>query len=734
MAETSQATRKSIGGKRPQKRVMSDVEAKSISIPDHEGNDVNIVWCLWPWNDDYRDQPPPFPYQVYVLDSATGVAQNSNLPADLARYIEQIGGISDGNCHYRFEVYSRPFSSILACVAHQRKEVDHRNRNGIVPRLVSTWATPSSFSNHDEGYKGRIIVIDRNDWADHGVTLVSFDPAEYDHPGRYDHWNVVGNGDHDVVQAYRVRSKMSLVARLREWWTDAGHSWTEADLERRNNGGFSPALYPAVDPASHYDAEHKDVDELDGTAPGNPGLQNQAGTEDEDEDLDTPGIKNLLDKAELFRREDELPDLQSETYSDSFGLPITSVWSSERAKTRPAFSFTLYLAYDLLPLQPTALFGCLNKGLIAQEAWTLDVVQNMPSLEAAFQYHARASDRRTLTRVLQARFCIRMVLQKVAGPKLPNELLEYLEELLVPPEIPNYSSYPRRPFQDVCMYMDPSSLSAGPLLVYSNPRRFRPEDVLSKAHIIEPVNSFATLWRNTIFEDDVMRIKLLRYWHRVADELHVLWSIASPRTTSIVGALPTLSLKLEMPEVYAFGPYSRSETATKMHYTLQSQRTVTLHNYPFLSHDIWCDALEVVDLDTGKAIPTLPLKVQRHDRHDNDSWATTRELGFQDDSYEDRRSGRETYMRTIAPGGTETDLMLTNHTPWDWIRDAALLGWLVDGGHYLARLKPGTTVPRWTYGSANHLEGPYNLPPMPVVMEEEVRIKFCVEEEEANYL
>ncbi|KAK3718312.1 hypothetical protein LTR37_005125 [Vermiconidia calcicola] len=731
MAETSQATRKSVGGKRPRKRVMGDVEAKSISIPDHEGNDVNIVWCLWPWNHDYRDQPPPFPYQVYVLDSATGVAQNSNLAADFARYIEKIGGISDGNCHYRFEVYSRPLSSILACVAHQRKEVDRRNRNGIVPRLVSSWATTSSFSNDFEGYKGRIIVIDRNDWADHGVTLVSFDPAEYDRPGQYDEWNIIGYGDHDVVQAYRFRSELSLLVRLKDWWMDAGHSWTEADLERRNNGGFSPALYPAVDPASHYDAEHEDVHELDGTALGDPGPESQADSEDEDDGITR--IKDIFDKAELFKPEDELRDLRNEAYSDSFGLPVTSVWSSERAKTRPVCSFTLYLAYDLLPLQPTALFGCLNKGLIAHEAWTLDVVQNMPSLEAAFQYHARASARRAPARVLQAISCMGMVLQKVAAPKLPNELLEYLEELLVPPEIPNYSSYPRRPFQDGFMYMDPKSLSTGPLLVYSNPRRFYPEDVLSKARITGPVNSSATLHPGSIFQDDVLRVRFLRFWHRVADELHVLWSVASPRATNIVSALPTLSLKLEMPEVYVFDAWSWKKTDIKMHYTMRSERMVTLHNYVDLSRDIWCDALEVVDLDSGKAIPMLPLKLQSHHKYHNDSWAMTRELGFQDVSVEGEPSDRENHMRTLRPGETETDSMVKHKSPNDWIRDAVLLGWLVDGGHYLVRLKPGTTVPRWTYGSVNDLEGPYSLPPMPVVMEEEVRFNFVVEEEEPNY-
>ena len=715
------------GGKTCGKRTIPESNTRCLNIKDHEGDDVSIVWNLNPSNKSTSDTlPPPFPYQVYLTTSARGVVEEPHFPAAFARSIErEIGGLSESNWQYHFEIYTRPLPNILACIAHQRKEIRHRNRNGIVPRLVSSWTT-----RNGEGYKGRIIVIDREDWADAGITLVSFDPAEYDMPSSFPAWHTASDGDIDIVKALRYRCRTLIRDRLNEWWTDAGHSWTEADLARRNEGAFSPALYPAVDPLAHHDAEHEEVHELDGTALPGPAAQQPT---DEDQDDGTPRIIDTFDRKELFEREDELKHLQTESYSDTLGSHVTSVWSSKHSKLRPPFSFTLYLSFNMLPLHPKALFSCLNKGLISYEAWTLDVVSNMPSMDAAFQYHSRASAWRTSIRTAQTRRCMHSIVQRVASLKLPGELLEYIEDLLVPPEIPRYSSRPVRPFDDVFMYLDMDHISTGSLLIYSNPQAYWHSQNHSywQLGFTELESMSNAPYGQAVFEEDVLRIRFLRFWHRVADELHILWSLCSPRCSSLeMSQMPRITLKLKMPEACvwrATGPqYINGYPDTEVF--LHSEQPIVIHCTEMFSHDVWAECVEVVALGTGDVLPMRPYKYM-DDSLPYDSWALSRELGGPSDAKIEQWQNYK--QRTFEPGNSGVLGIVPRRF---WWQDRLRNGMFRNGREYALRLKPGLTVPRWTYGEIGNLKGPYNLPPIPVTVDETIhKFKFRVESIGAPY-
>ena len=720
MAQTDYTARRSTGGKAPRKQLecVSKDWVQRTTIKDHETNDVELAWYVHEYEEEHPPEKPyPFPYQVYIAQSAAHVATDPHFPTAFATYIQEIGGVSDGDCVYRFEVYTKPLPNILACVAHQRKEVRHRNRNGIVPHLVSKWTREQG-----DDYAGKIIVIDRGDWDSTGVVLVTFDPLKYDKTPRDYTWNIAGEGDTDTVRAYRCTSKKLLSSRLTEWWMEAGFSWTQEDLVRRNEGGYSPVLYPALDPTAHQDAEDESIHELGGTALPAPAVQADPDAVDDDED-DTAIIIDSFDKNELFRSCEELVGLQSETYSDSFGFPVTSVWDSRLSKLRPPFSSTLYLGFDMLPLQPKALFACLNKGLIAREAWTLDVVHNMPSLDTTFDYHSRSSARRTSSRISQTKQCMQKVLQKVAESKLPTELLEHIEDILVPPEIPVYSGRPCRPFKDVFMYLDATLMSTGPLLVYANPAAFSDNAEAKRFGFTEPDMQSWSPWREAAFEDDLLRVTFLRYWHRVADELHVLWSLCGPRATGPDDSqLPSISLKLSLPTICVWRPPGECNAIDKadVQIVLQSYRPITVQSNSLFSHDLWAEAVEVVNLKTGSVLPPLLFKGQSG-YSCYDTWARTRKLGFRDPHIGIGYNGR---IKTFHPGTSPNISCRHGH---EWWGDRVKKGMFVNGQKYAVRLKPGTTVPRWTWGVEGDLQGHYNLPPIPVSAEE-VRFTFRIEE------
>lgn len=162
---------------------------KSRSILDHEGNDVNLVWHPTQDRKYSGDQPPPFPFQVYFTKAALKSARDLNFATSLVCLVEEQGGLSqrDPPLHVRFEFYDRPFSSILACVAHQRREVLHRNRNGTYPRMLSKWCQDGDENVHE----GRIIVIDRDDCLSTGPIMVVYDPEPI---------NVVGGRSVGIAQ------------------------------------------------------------------------------------------------------------------------------------------------------------------------------------------------------------------------------------------------------------------------------------------------------------------------------------------------------------------------------------------------------------------------------------------------------------------------------------------------------------------------------------------------------
>lgn len=550
------------------------------------------------------------------------------------------------------------------------------------------------------------MVIDRDDGADAGIVLAGFDPAQYDRGHSYTFWNVAQKGDHPVVEAGRVGAKSIIRERLRAWWVSAGHSWTEAHLDRRNKGAVTPVLYPAIDPAAHRDAEHEEIHELDGTSVPGPVVQPISLHPDTGDVL----IEDTFDQSELFLKDYDLEHLRNESYSDSFGLPVTSVWNCKLSHTRPVFSMTIYLTFDVI-INSRALFNCLNKGLISKEPWTLDIVRNMPNLEASFDYHARTSSLRTAERTSWRRSCTTMLLNKIAGHKLPTELLDYIRELVIPHEIPNYSARPTRLFKDVFMFLDASSLSMGPRLVYSNPASFWQGSEEIKGPFDDPRRWSSAFMREYGSQAPKLQVSNLRYWHRVADEIHILWSFSSPRLTGVdLASMPRIKLRMNFPESVHRGQFAGALARSELRYELHFSQPITLP-IPSLSH--W-GLFDIIDLETGMILPRLPFRL-RGINSCSDSWEQTRELGFH----------RPTFL-TLWPSSSHRKLPapVTGGSQGWYEPYVHAEGLLTHGHRYELHLRDGVNIPRWILGTSRGGGHPYNLPPIEVTMSESSQLTF----------
>ena len=96
------------------------------------------------------------------------------------------------------------------------------------------------------------------------------------------------------------------------------------------------------------------------------------------------------------------------------------------------------------------------------------------------------------------------------------------------------------------------------------------------------------------------------------------------------------------------------------------------------------------------------------------SWALTRELGFHEGitAPDEAKDGQTWPLLALRPGReievSQSFVCIEPPANWEVV--------LQEGHEYIVTLQPGLTLPNWTYGTASHRKGPYNLPPLPVTM------------------
>jgi hypothetical protein len=279
------------------------------------------------------------------------------------------------------------------------------------------------------------------------------------------------------------------------------------------------------------------------------------------------------------------------------------------------------------------------------------------------------------------------------------------------------------------MYLDKTHQHTGPLIVYSNPDDFWDEhyEAARKVHLRStPLYDTGDA---IYYEEPVLRVVFQRYWHRVADEIHVLWSLCSPRCIEAESpTIPRVSIELTTPETCvwrsSFGAqpingYIDVKIKLSSDREIGVPRRTSTYAPPYdagiFSRDLFGDGVDLVDLGTGEVLPPMPRGPQSEPIC-LQSWAQTRALGFKVGAEDEELDPMENFIHFEANAYRKLDIRPRTK----WWQYYVHNGLLKSGHQYAFKLKPGLTIPRWTYGKPGDLKGPFNLPPIPVTVDEKL--------------
>ena len=230
MARTKQTARKSAGGKAPRKQLTGS-STEAFTITDHTGNKV-IIPGRYSWSGLGF-----FPFQVYILESARGLASDKEFPNKLRNYIAANNACIrfNENCRWRLEVFTCPQASILDCINHHEQEKQYRKSLGLGPIMLS---------------RKELIVVEDENWESAGLVTVEYtaqllgrDGSERDfenhvndHPGwEDDEEELALPGLRKDLNVQRHPHVNQLAERfLQIVWDDEGHEWALSSLMERN--------------------------------------------------------------------------------------------------------------------------------------------------------------------------------------------------------------------------------------------------------------------------------------------------------------------------------------------------------------------------------------------------------------------------------------------------------------------------------------------------------------------
>jgi hypothetical protein len=370
-----------------------------------------------------------------------------------------------------------------------------------------------------------------------------------------------------------------------------------------------------VDPlAGALNNGHNDADDANSSTPTTFDVE-------DDEQI----IASDVDNDVLWESASSFSNVRSETYHDDGGNRFESTWSTKHSTQRPAFAISIYLG-EGCRFAPEALFSLWNRGPISYEAWTSDTNRCEGSLAEAAARHSVESNLWREPRIYARRACANMVLEHVIDGSLPVEIFDHIHHFLVPPAIPDFSFPVIRRFRDFMLYLDGARVDTGPKAVYSRPvapHRLAHTPLIDRSQPLVPPYP----------QDIPLSVSHLRYWHRVSDEIHTLWSMCSARSLLPAGlAMPQASLQLRIADNFQLicggqPELSDNRRACSLLFSLQANSPVTIHKSPLFSANILLgNALELYDITSKVRVPQQTVRGwdEYYHRH---SWSRTPALG-----------------------------------------------------------------------------------------------------------
>ncbi|KAI7708725.1 hypothetical protein KC322_g4957 [Hortaea werneckii] len=239
-------------------------------------------------------------------------------------------------------------------------------------------------------------------------------------------------------------------------------------------------------------------------------------------------------------------------------------------------------------------------------------------------------------------------------------------------------------------------------------------DSLPQAHLHHGLHRLGVQPPDT----EELRVRNLRFWPRIADEIHTLASLwaTEDSVSSQLECIPSATISIDSPLWRGTGTQFDEFTLALVTLRVKSPRTLTLHTHGLFSHDLFFEALQLVDLTTNRVLPQHPYEdSERQVLSHDDSWSTSASLGLSNHADVHSRLRR---LEVLEP---------EQSVQWRWNASSYWelrkgRGELIDGHQYALRANPDVLLKavRWTYGKPGALEI-CGRPPMPVSLESEVR-------------
>ncbi|KAG9687449.1 hypothetical protein KCU95_g11105, partial [Aureobasidium melanogenum] len=633
------------------------------TLEDHGSSPVKIAWSRT--NGD-SSPLPPFPFHVYVIRGADSLTADEVF-AERLMYHLQLQQLCDPCWH--LEIFTTIRDNVFACIDHYEQEKTFRKFESQAPYMPD---------------KNCFLVVDSDKWEDEGLLSVQYIKENAHLP-----YN---------MHAERFKSWDHLVTHLREEWSNQGMTTIEELLDGQNIARGWPIdlnLYPGSGPDESVNGKP-----IAAYEPASPTSHHSAhGVLDfEDINVDVNGV--VIEQRE---------DLE--------GFPYTALRSD--SSQAPHFVFCLFvLARDTSSEDSLKVFARLNTGLLADISWALHLYSDATMSSAFSIFTQDMNSRRHLD----------------TSSYIPS----------------SYARSPLQIYQDVYMCLDASKPQPdGPSFILSNPgpdhassskRNSDPDDL---QHIPSNLDKYAG-------ERDGLDMFTFNPGSRelVADMLHTYYAISS-HTKSIAGSLPSptitpISLRISVNAKYSSD--SAISLPIELFITSHASEPLTLNvNGTIFDTADWHHYVRIVHAGSSIEL-TRDLAADRPPR----LWSLGRSLldhGFTK-RVPDTDDERPPHLATLYPDVSlrlpvqrplPADILdelrpdedqndrrlLEDHeaegeshlnpsmNSWRSLYERYRGSWEV-GKKYTVELQHGTTISRWTWGTANNPKGPYGLPALQI--------------------
>ncbi|KAI4849552.1 hypothetical protein E4T44_03280 [Aureobasidium sp. EXF-8845] len=635
------------------------------TLDDYRSDPVKIAWSRK--NGD-SSPLPPYPFHVYLIRGVTSLSANEELAYKLIYYL-CIDQLADTCWH--LEIFTTVHENVFECVDHYEQERAFRRSQSQAPYIPD---------------KNCFLVVDFRKWIDEGLLYVQYTKENIHLP-----YN---------VKAERYKSRDHLSIRLRDEWSDKGRENIEEFLDKENVArGWQIDLnrYPESGP----DQSVKRMILADEQA--FPTSHQSAY-----EALNFDDISVHFNGAVAHQRQDLGGSRYTEIRYD--------------ASQAPRFVFCIFILGRGISIEDKLkVYMRLNTGLLSHISWALHLYSSVPmasaqSMFAHDMYHRNRPEYST---------------------HIPS----------------SYVGPPLQLFRYVYMCLDASKPQPdGPSFVLSNPDP-------NHARLPRPDGNPDDLDRVAFHQDKYAgepdSLDLLIFdpgsWELASDMLHTYLAMCS-QNQSIhrppSPPIPRVNLRISANPEYSSSPELPSPI--KLFITSHASGPITL-NVKDTIFDItkWNSYLRITHAESYNEMPrALVRETPAH------QWSLGERLldyGFTK-RVPDSGDDRPPHLVTLYPGvplqlpaqrplptdftaGVQPD---ENENDRRFLEDHEAEGkahfntaktypqslykrydgnWEV-GSKYTVELRDDTTIPRWTWGTAENLKGPYGLPALGIEVEE----------------